>query len=305
MSFTKRLKSQHLKLVHHIAQSGKLQLAAEATNMSQPAASRILTDIETSIGSALFDRGPRGMTLTQAGKSFLRHSQSILTAFENLETDMVSLGAGNSGEVRIGAVTGPAVRSLVPAILKVKREAPNIEATLEVAPSSTLVRALEEGQFDFIISRLSTLHDTRAFNLTPAHAETVSLIVRKEHPLADKKNLTLTDLQDFDWTIQERGSPIRHALENAFVDEGAAVPRQVTNTSSLLVTLGLLAQSNTIATVVDEAAQLLTRSFGDDKLRVLDLKNQIKVPPYFIIRKANQHLSRAAARVLDEVMRSF
>ncbi|MDE0969380.1 MAG: LysR family transcriptional regulator [Octadecabacter sp.] len=303
MNFIQRLKPFHLRLIERIAHTGKLQLAADALNVSQPAASRILADVEASVGTTLFERTPKGMAPTQIGHAFLRHARSILTAYENLGTDIDALGKGQSGEVKIGSVTGPAVRCLVPAILKVKKESPQLEPTLEVAPSSVLLRALEQGHFDFVISRMPSGYDSRAFHMLPARSEIVSLVVHLSHPLVDSKRLSLNNLCDFEWAIQERGSPIRTALEDAFANEKTSMPAYITNTSSLLVMLGLLEQSHTIATVVEEVANLLTGGALQGQLRILNLKTQIRVAPYYIIRQRDRQLSRGAERVLEETMR--
>lgn len=305
MDISRQLKPQHLRLIDRIAATGKLQLAAEALNMSQPAASRTLSNIEAIVGEELFARTPKGMVPTQIGLAFLRHSQTILTAFSNLETEISGLGQGQMGEVRIGAVTGPAVRCLVPAVLKIKEQSPLIEATLEVAPSAELIRLLESGYYDFVIARMPSHFDSRAFHLMPARSETVSLVVRDSHPLVDKKDVTLNELSGFDWTIQQRGSPIREALETAFTDEGLSVPAFITNTSSLLVTLGLLEKSDTIATLIEEVVQLLTSGSSRSQLRILNLKKQIRVAPYYIVTKRNQRLSRIAERLLEEVVKRF
>ena len=64
MDLSRRLKPNHLKLIDEIAKKQKLQLAAEALSISQPAASRMLADIETNMGTPLFVRHPRWMELT-------------------------------------------------------------------------------------------------------------------------------------------------------------------------------------------------------------------------------------------------
>lgn len=305
MDIIRRLKPHHLRLIERTAVTGKLQIAADALNISQPAASRILSNIEESIGADLFQRTPKGMVPTQIGTAFLGHARTILTAFDNMETEIEGLGLGQTGEVKIGAVTGPAVRCLVPAILAIKADSPEIEPTLEVAPSNELVRLLERGHFDFVIARLPPEYDSRAFHLLPARSEDVSLVVRAGHPLVDEKNVSLETLAKYDWTIQERGTPIRTALEDVYKQAGISMPRRVTNTSSLLVTLGLLEHSDTIATMIEEVAQLLIRDAKNTSLRILDATDTIRVSPYYIIHKRDRQLSRIAERLLEEAVRRF
>lgn len=302
MALARKLKPPHLRLVLKIAETGQLQIAATALAMSQPAASRILTEIEAEVGTPLFLRHPKGMEPTQAGAAFLRHARAILTELDSLEAEMENVKAGLAGEVRVGSVTGPAVRCLVPAIRQIKDHAPGIEPTIEVAPSTELVRGLDEGRFDFILARLPPDHDSRAFHVMPARAEVVRLVVRRQHPLASRTRISVAELAGYEWVVQERGSPIRIAVENAFHAAGVPVPANITNTSSLLVMLAILESSDAVVTLSEEVAVLLTRQVFGAGLVALDLAEAVSVSPYFIIRNRAQQLSRAAERVLERVI---
>lgn len=300
MDIARKLKPQHLRLIVAIAETGKLQLAAEALGLSQPAASRLLAAMEADIGAPLFERSALGMRPTHMGTAFVTHAHAILNGFADLQGELVGLGSGDLGEVRIGAVTGPAVRSLVPAVLAVKAQAPGIEPTLEERPSTDLFRRLEQGDLDFVLARLPHGHDSRRFQIRPARTEIVSLLVHHTHPLVGRDSVSLNDLTGFPWTVQERGSPIRDALEAGFVAARLEMPVNIINSSSLLVMLGLLDHSQTIATLVDEVAGLLAQ---DGTLRALPLDRTITVSPYHVIKLRDRRLSRAAERVLDEVLR--
>ncbi|PQV57739.1 DNA-binding transcriptional LysR family regulator [Defluviimonas denitrificans] len=305
MALSRKLKPAHLRLILKIAETGQLQMAATALAMSQPAASRILNEIEVEAGTPLFLRHAKGMEPTQAGSAFLKHSRAMLTEMDSLETEMANIRAGLVGEVRVGSVTGPAVRCLVPAIRQIKEIAPGIEPTIEVAPSSDLVRGLEEGRFDFILARFPPGYDSRAFRVTPARAEVVSLVVRAEHPLAHRRAIPIAELSGYEWVIQERASPIRIAIDGAFHAAGAPVPANVTNTSSLLVMLAIIETSDAIVTLSEEVAGLLTRGSPRPGLVALDLADTISVAPYFIIQNRAQRLSRAAEQVLERIVQAL
>lgn len=302
MDLARRLKPMHLRLILKIAESGKLQSAANALAMSQPAASRILAEIESQVGTPLFIRHPKGMEATPLGEAFVKHARVILTEFDNLEAEAKNLNIGHVGKVRIGSVTGPTIGCLVPAIRQVKETSPEIEATIEVGPSTQLVRGLEEGRYDFILARLPPDHDSREFRIYPARTEVASLIVNRSHPLVGKPRVKLSDLVDFEWVIQERGSPIRQAVEGVFHANGLPVPRNITNSSSLLVVLAILEHSDAIAPQSQEVAGILTRQGVGANLAILDLSERIVVSPYFIIQHRAQQLPRAAERVLEEVL---
>ncbi|MBP0482145.1 LysR family transcriptional regulator [Sagittula salina] len=302
MDFASRLKPAHLDLILHIAESGQLQRAAQMTRMSQPAASRVLTEIESRAGGALFERHPKGMVLTPLGEIVIRHGKVILEEVRALDREASRMAGGQTGRVRVGSVTGPAVGVLMPALRQVKAEAPDIEATIEVGPSSDLVRGLVAGRFDFVISRLPAEHDSRDFLMYPARSEMVALLARPGHPLAGRSGVTLEEVRACEWVIQELGSPIRLAVEHAFHAAGLGVPQRVTNSSSLLIALSLLEGSDIIAPQSIEVARMLAEGPLGAQIAVIELAEPISVSPCFVIRNRYRQLPMAADRVLRAVL---
>lgn len=297
-----RFKPAALRLLLRIAETGKLQLAAELMAMSQPAASRILAEIEAETGAPLFERLPRGMMPTELGVAVLRRSARILAAFEDMDSEILRLQSGQAGKVRIGAVTGPAVGYIMPALRRIWAQAPDIEATVHVAPSVDLVRGLEERHFDFIIARLPVGYDTTDLELTPARSERVALLVRQSHPLAGRPGCGMADLRAHEWVMQERGAPIRQAVENAFGRAGLDLPGRVINSSSLLVALAALATGDAITPQAQEVVDLLTQNQLSMGLVTLDVAPEIMVEPYFIIRHHHHAAPPAAAQVYQHVL---
>lgn len=299
-SLTQRLKPTHLRLIRAIEDSGKLQVAAEITGMSQPAASRMLSDIESDAGGPLFERLPRGMAPTEIGAAFLRHARVILAEVDALSDEVTHLRRGKAGEVRVGAVTGPAAGVLIPALVALRRDVPNIQPTVEVAPSVTLIRGLEEGRFDFVLARLGAGNRVRSFKAYPGRTELLSLLVRTDHPLAGRQ-VSLSDTAPFEFVNQEVGSPIRLAMETAFLEHGFQTPEKVTNSSSLLVALSLVLASNAIAPLTREVATMLTQQLSG--FAIIDTLEHISVSPFLVLQSQHRRLSPIAERLLDEVLR--
>lgn len=302
MNFTRQLKPAHLQLLLKISEMGQLQIAASALSMSQPAASRVVAEIENRVGAALFIRSPKGLEPTPVGETFLRHARVIVAEFDSLYKDVQAVNEGISGEVRIGSVTGPAVGTVLPVFQKLKESSPDISMTLEVSPSIDLVRGLDEGRFDFIVGRVPPEHDSREYLVHAGRTETVQLLVRESHPLAGRRDIALRELAGFDWVIQERGSPIREAVEDAFYSQSLTVPQRVINSSSLLAVEALLATSDVIAPQSKEVCDLLTCAELGGKLDILHLAVDITVPAYFVIRNRSRELPRAALIFFEKVL---
>ncbi|WP_146588732.1 LysR family transcriptional regulator [Puniceibacterium confluentis] len=302
MAYLRQTKPSHLGLILKIAEVGQLQKAASSMAMSQPAASRILADIEKSVGAPLFKRGPKGMEETLLGAAVVRHARVILSELDGLDKDVQRLKNGLAGEVRIGSVTGPAVAILMPALEAVRAHSPHIDVTIEVGPSTDLVRGLDEGRFDFIFARMPATQDSRDFLIHPAQEEIVRLIIRDSHPLVGRTQVQLQELHAFDWVIQERGSPIRLAVEEAFHSAGEPTPTRVINSSSLLIVVALLERSDVIAPLANEVADLLSGPHLGAHLTTIDLAQKITVSPYFIIRNRFKELPQVAKDFFDEVV---
>ena len=301
------LKLSHLRLVAAIAEHGQIQTAAQALALTQPAASRSLAEIERLVGSALFERHSRGMKPTRIGQILVRRAHTMLLEMQDLAHELREEREGASGHVNAGAVTGPAVGYVVPAIRRLKAVAPNVELRVDVGPSTQLMRGLLDGDYDFIVGRLLPDSDTDALDIVSGEIERVRCLVRRDHPLAGRENVTLAALLDHPWIIQERGTPIRQAVEAAFISARLPVPADIVATSSLVLMMALLHDSDMIAPMSLEVARLLEGSGEAGGLVALDLRSRIEVPPYHIITLRGRHLSPAAHRlhalVLEEVAR--
>lgn len=303
MTFARRLKTIHLRLVLQVALTGKLQMAAEEIALSQPAASRMLADVEKLVGAPLFTRHAKGMMPTPIGQAVVRHARQILQDFDKLDMEVTQIASGRAGSVRIGTVTGPAVGLVVPMVRAMREQAPEVEFTIEVAPSTTLMRGLDEGIFDFVVARPSQDYHRQSYRIHPATSEVVSILAYGDHPLAQKKAIRLMELRELDWIIQDQGTPIRAAVETAFLTNRAVMPSQITNTSSLLVALALLKQSTAVAPQTQEVVALLADSALNMNVVPLDLVEDILVSPFFVIARTDRELSPLAEQAILETTR--
>tara|TARA_B110000977_G_scaffold8983_1_gene11919 strand:- start:539 stop:1456 length:918 start_codon:yes stop_codon:yes gene_type:complete len=305
MSFARRLKSIHLRLVLQVVLTGKLQAAAEEIALSQPAASRMLAEIEKLVGAALFTRHAKGMVPTPIGEAVVRHARQILQNFDNLDMDVTQIASGRAGSVRIGTVTGPAVGLVVPVVRAIREQAPEVGFTIEVAPSTELMRGLDEGIFDFVVARPAREYHRQSYRIYPAAREVVLMLVYGDHPMAQKKAIRLKDLREFDWIIQDHGTPIRAAVETAFLTNRVLMPSQITNTSSLLVALALLKQSTAVVPQSQEVVELLADSALNMNVVRLDIVEDILVSPFFVIARADRELSPLAEHAILETTRKI
>ena len=101
-----RLRTRHLLLLTAVGEEGNICRAAELLNMSQSAASRLLTDLEDIIGSPLFDRLPRGVRANWYGQTMIRHARIALASLSEAANEIDLLKSGRTGQVNIGTISG-------------------------------------------------------------------------------------------------------------------------------------------------------------------------------------------------------
>jgi DNA-binding transcriptional LysR family regulator len=300
-----RLQLRDFRLVLAIHESGQLALAAEQLSITQPAASRLLAEIEQSIGSSLFRRHPKGMTATRVGEIVARNARNLLNGVDQTLRDVDAVISGRGGSARVGAVTGGAVAFVVPAIQQLKTLTAGADIYVDVAHSETLIAGLRRGEYDFVLARVPSGGDIREFTILPGREEVIRFLVRDKHPLADYAKVTLADLSGFEWVVQAAGTPMRHALEEALIASDVELPGELVNTTSLLVMIAYLASSNAVAPVSREVTDLLGAAGVSGKLVVLNLSDSVVVSPYNLITRKNQVISPLAARLRELVFRSM
>lgn len=296
------LKLSQLRLLCAIGEHGRLQTAADACAMSQPAASRMLAEVERRLDATLFDRQPTGMVATEIGRAVLRRARAIMREVEHVGTDVAALRGGHAGAVRVGAVTGPAVSYLVAAIRDVKAEAPEADITVEVLPSRELLQHLAAGDLDFAMGRILPEFSHADLAIIPLRDERVSFLVRAGHPLARAGQVTMIQLAEMEWIMQQRGAPIREATLAAFASVGLPEPGNIINTPSLLFTIAYLAQCDAVAPISDEVADLLIGPPIAAGLARLRVQRELWVAPYYLLSHRRRPMTPLAQRLRDAVL---
>ncbi|MFP8968484.1 LysR family transcriptional regulator [Pokkaliibacter sp. CJK22405] len=297
IGLSRHLKISQLRLIAAIAEHGQLGLAAEALAMTQPAASRMLNEIEKNLSAKLFERTARGMEATLIGRAISQRAHNLLVELRDLSQDVEELKQGNGGYTTVGAVTGAAVGFVIPAIRVLKAMSPKAEVHVNVEASDVLVHDLAAGKNDFVLARLPRSVDPRDFEITPARTEQVRLVVRADHPLAGAEKVSVHDLSRYEWVMQSHRAPIREAVESVFLKQAAPLPTNITNTTSLLAMIAILVHSNAIAALASEVPELLMSDKVGARLAVLPLEESIVMSPYNLIMVKGRQLSPIANRL--------
>ena len=291
-----RLKTRQLMLLTAICDEGNIHRAAELLNVSQPAASKLLKDIEDELGISLFERLPRGMHPTWYGETMIRHARIALMSLQQAGKEIEAIKSGRFGDVSVGAITGPALSLLPQAMSIVTREHPSVRVLLEVESSNLLIDRLLQGKLDIMIGRLFESHDKTNLSYERLSDEPVCAVVRPGHSLLNVVGLHLKQLAAAPWIVPPPGSVLRHRFDLMFQEAGHTTPAQLIETSSLLFLTKMLQQSDFIAVVPTDVARYYA-SHG--MVAMLPIQLSCTMDFFGVITRTDWLLSPAAKVVLQ------
>ena len=294
------LKLSHLQMMAAFAETGQIGAAAASLGIAQPAASRLLSEVEAILGLPVRARAGRGVVLTEAGRVLAERAVRVLQEMAEAGREVAEIAAGGVGRVRIGAVTAPALDIVLPALRTARLSHPKIESEVVVAASDILCDQLASGRLDFVIGRVPAGVDAGLFDGRVIAPEPVALVVRKGHHLAERPPSDPVELLGYDWVLPGEESPLTQAVLARLAELGLPRPSQRLSTASFLLTLALLHQSNVVAPLAQAVADQF--AWGPDAPLVqVPVDLGLEVAPYSLLIRKGARLTAAAETVLGIV----
>lgn len=293
-----RLKTRQLLLLVSLAEEGNIHRAAEVLNMTQPAASKLLKDLEDVLGVPLFERLPRGMRPTVYGEAMIRHARVALSSLNQAHDEVQALKTGQFGQVTVGAITTPGIVLLPLAISRVKQTHPTLRISLQVEGSDVLMERMEQGRVDLLVARLFTEHDKTGVRFEALAAEPVVAVVRPGHPLLAIHQPTLRDLSGCGWIVPPEGSVMRHRFDLMFSEAGLQGPTNLIETSSLLFVTKMIGEGDMVGLLAGDVGRYYERH---KIVRVLPAELPCRMDAFGLITRTDRPLSPAAHVMLDAI----
>lgn len=299
-SMQNRLRLKQLSLIAALDEFRSLRKVAEAMHLSQPAATKMLHEIEETLGVQLFERLPRGMRPTVFGESVINYAQLMLADLDNLRKQLVAQEAGAVGEVSVGSIMAPAPGLLTRTIIELRARYPLIKISVYIDTSDVLMQMLEQGKLDIVLGRLLNPgeHD---LNFEVVDNEALSVVAGVHHPLSQVRRLELADLAGQAWILQPPNSPMRQLLELAFREANIASPANLVETASILTTTTLLQGTEMISVVPTTVARHYATS---GMICILPVRIKLQLEPYGIITR-KERIPAPAVAVFQECLRSL
>jgi DNA-binding transcriptional LysR family regulator len=290
-----RLKTRQLMLLLALDDEGNINRAAQVLSLTQPAASKLLKDLEDALGVSLFERLPRGMRPTVYGATMIRHARMALGSLSQAHDEIQALRGGRVGQVSVGAITSPGLALLPPAVALLKRDQPSLQVSLQIETSDVLMERLAQGKLDMLVARLFERHDKTALRYEALSEEPVCAVTRPGHPLLGKSKLSLHDMADACWIVPPAGSVLRHRFELMFQEQGLDAPSNLVETTALLFITRMLQQSDMVAVIATDVARYYAQH---GLMAQLPIQLACTMDDFGLITRTDRLLSPAAMMML-------
>jgi DNA-binding transcriptional LysR family regulator len=206
---------RRLRMLRELAERGTLAAVAGALGYTPSAVSQQLDVLEREAGARLLERAGRGVRLTDAGRLLARHAGVLLAAAEAARADLASLADQVRGTVRAGGLQSATRHLLIPAVVQLLAEHPEVRVELSEVEVEQALPELRLGTLDLVVSDEYDGHPRprpAGVAVELLHTEPVRLVLPVAHPgAAHGGPVAVADLREEVWVASDAGTG-HHAL---------------------------------------------------------------------------------------------
>ena len=242
--------------------------AATELFVTQPAITKHIQELESQFGTALFDRRGNQISLTTAGHVLLRHAESIMVIYRQIEFDMNALKTQLGGLLRLGASSTVAQYLIPPVLARFGEQAPQVTLSLISGNTEQMEQALLQNDIDLGLVEGRTHHSDVRY--TPFINDELVLVCRADHPLANRDEISLDELKTIPLILRERGSGSLEVVERALRAAGIRLS-DLTIGMHLGSTEGIKAYLGNSASMAFVSIFAVQDELKDGSLRVVDV----------------------------------
>jgi DNA-binding transcriptional LysR family regulator len=215
------LNLHHLRLFAAIVDHGGFTKAAGTLNLSQPAISKSLKELEDGLQLSLIDRSARPIRLTAAGRLLYDRARELFGVERVAERELRELRGLKRGVLRVGASTTIATYFLPPVLGRFHLRHPRVRIQASSANTRTIARRLLESKIDLALVEgpVSSPH----LDVIPWRDDELVVITPPDHPLLARASVAASDLADEQFLVREPGSGTRDVTETALARCGVVL----------------------------------------------------------------------------------
>jgi len=232
MNSLRTLKLRHLEAFVEVARQKSVSRAARSLNLTQPAVSRTLRELEEICGAALVEKDGRGIRLTHQGGMFLRHAGLSLASARAGIGALAQLGDADAPAIRVGALPTVSATRMPEAVHRYLAAGLRGRLKIVSGDNHVLLDQLRQGELDIVMGRLPAPENMLGIHFEPLYRDRVVFVVAAGHPLAGSRQVAAGDIGAHTVLLPPAGSIIRPFVDRLLIELGMPEPQSVVETVS-------------------------------------------------------------------------
>jgi len=262
------LDPKHLATLHVINERGGLTAAAAMLGTSQPALSRLVSDMEIRLGAPLFDRTTRPWRMTTLGESLASQGSAVHVAISRANYAIEQFKGGTDGLIKLGGTPYLSEAVLPPLIAAFQTSMPDVRIDQSHAFTAQLLRRLRRRELDIVIAPIDTMDITQGLHSRRLLAAKNIVTCRKQHPLTKLRKPRKQDLLDYRWISPPADSPLAADMRNVINRISDREVRTAYSGGSLSSVAQVLEQSDCLAVLPEYVLNKLASRYKVTSLTI-------------------------------------
>lgn len=296
------MNSRQLQYAILLSQVRNFSQAAEKLEISQPALSKQILNLENELGIRLFDRNTNPLQLTAAGAYFIREAEALLYKEDQLLRSMERFRSGEAGELVIG-ITPFRSAYLIPGVIRqIRQQFPGIRVRLHEAGSEILRKEAAEGKYDLAVVNLPV--DDSILDVRPLEPDKLVLAVPKQMlellpGLESGGEISFDVCRDLPFAVVGENQEMRVLFDKLCASAGFTPNIAVEVVS--LTTAWAVARSGAAATIMPW--QFAEQGMGEQELVIVGIKDTVYTRRPAVVTRRGQYLSEVAEFAIRQLLK--
>jgi DNA-binding transcriptional LysR family regulator len=283
--------TQNLRAFMMVAEHASFSVAAQQLHLTQPAVSKRVAALEHQLGTALFDRIGRRVSLTEAGTALLPHARTVWHSLELAEQSVKDLSGAVAGKLKLGTSHHIGLHRLPPVLRRFSERHPSVKLDIDFLDSERAYEEIMRGSVELAVVTLAPEHDASML-AKPIWPDPLAFMAAETHPLCTRDSVSLQELSEHAVILPGLNTYTGQIAKNLFDREGLKL--DVAMSTNYLETIRMMAS-------IGLGWTILPRSMLDGQLKAIHVPI---TPPQRVLGYIYHHgrsLSNAAQAFVKEL----
>jgi DNA-binding transcriptional LysR family regulator len=286
--------TQNLRAFTLVAETRSFSAAAQKLHLTQPAVSKRVALLEQQLGTQLFDRIGRNISLTEAGEALLPHARNVHRELLDAEQSVRDLSGAVSGRLRLATSHHIGLHRLPPVLSAFSQSYPGVQIDIEFMDSEQAYELVLQGKVELAVITLAPA-DEACLVTRPVWHDPLDFLVGRDHPLAKNKHAALEQLSVLPAILPGLNTYTGQIIKTLF--DQHQVTLQISLATNYLETIRMM-------TAVGLGWTVLPRSMKDDSLVSIEVDEIAIERTLGLVYHRDRSLSRAASAFMECLQKS-